>query len=112
MKFKSIDFKKWSVRMPIIFAAYHLLLCAVSSKLPPGPRGVPSLVFIAGELPVMPPVVLIMPRVANFIQSATGSYPRGIAEGLLFVGVPLVCWIVYGIVIGVILDRWIAARKS
>ncbi len=98
--------------MPIILAAYDLSLLAFLPKMNPGIRGTPPIAFIAAQLPVMPPVLFLMPRVTNLVQSITGSVPRGSTEGAIFIGIPLACWVVYGIVIGALIDRTIANRKS
>jgi hypothetical protein len=105
-------YSKWSFKLPILLGIYDLLLFALIARLPGSPRETPPLFFIIGQSPVIPPVYLLMPPIAHLAQRLTGTNPGGPADTVVFVGLPLACWISYGIIIGAIIDRMIATTQK
>jgi hypothetical protein len=93
---------KWVIRLPLILGAYHLFLFGLAFTFFRHTR-LPPIFLIIGELPALP-CALVLPHAAGIMQSITGSYPTGNAEGALFVIVPLILWILYGIIIGFFID--------
>jgi hypothetical protein len=85
---------KWTIRLPIVFGVYHLVLFGTALAFFRGNR-LPPMPFFVAEFPVLLPCIAVIPRISGF---------SGTAEGLLICIVPLFFWVLYGIIAGRIVD--------
>ena len=102
---------RWKVRLPILLALYDLALFCGALLFHHRSR-VPPLFFILGQIPVLLPSYLLIPRTASLIQLMTGFYPGNATQKFIFWIVPLIIWVTYGFIAGTLFDRHFARLRQ